>query len=96
MVESGQQVGFAFEVLHDGFTHKGVRSRVDHFLDRHQLGHIGEVHITGAIDRPHAPYSDHFLNRIAIGKCETCLKLARSAGIITSIVGQVREYARFQ
>jgi len=97
MVECGQQVGFTLEVLDDGFPNEWVRSCIDHFLDRYQLGDIGKVHIAGAIDRTHPAYTDHFLNRITIGKCYTCLKLTWGIGaFIALIVGQLGKYTGLQ
>ena len=77
-MEGGQHVGFAFEVLYDGLTHQRVRRRVDHFLNCHQFCYIREVHVAGAVYRPHAANTDHFLDCIAIGKRNAGLKLTWS------------------
>jgi hypothetical protein len=86
MMESRQQIGFPLEVLDDRIAHEGVGRGVDHFLDRHQLRHIGEVHITCAIHRSHAAYADDLLNRITIREQSACLKLARRAGIFIALI----------
>lgn len=75
VVERGQQVGFALEVLDDGLPHQRVGSEVDHLFDRHQFYHIGEVQVAGAVDRSHAANADHFLNQIALGKRGSRLQL---------------------
>ncbi len=74
-MERRQQVGFALKVLHDRFTHQRVWRGIDHFLDCHKFGHIREMHITGAVDRPHPAYAYYLLDCIAICKCQSRLKL---------------------
>ena len=86
MVEGGQHICLALKILHNGLAHERVRGCVDHFLDCHQLGHIGEVHVTGAINRAHSTDADHFLNQVAFGKCDTRLKLTWSGRALITLV----------
>ena len=85
-MESGKQVGFALEVLYNGFPHQWVGCAVDHLFDRHQFGHIGEVHVAGAVNRTHSAKPNNFLDQIPLAKCDTRLKLALGGGIIFAFV----------
>ena len=97
VVQGGQQIGLPLEVLHDGFAYQGVWSGVDHFLDRHQLGHIGEMHVTSAVNRAHAANANHLLNRVAVDESDTCLKLTGNARVlVTLVVRQVGKYTCLQ
>ena len=87
MVERGEQIGFALEILDDRLAHQGIRHGIDHFLDRYELGDVGEVHVAGAVDRTHPTNTNHFLNCIAVGKCQSRLKLTwRGRALITLII----------
>ena len=86
-MECGKQVGFALEVLDDRIAHEWVGRGVDHFLHCHKLGHIGEVHVAGAVDRTHPANTNHLLNCIAVGKCKARLKLTwRGRTLITLVI----------
>ena len=86
MMERGKQVGFAFEVLHNGLTHQRIWCTVDHLFDRNQFGHVGEVHVTGAVNRAHSTKPYNFLDQIPLAKCNACLKLALGNGILFTLV----------
>ena len=86
MMERGKHVGFPLEILDDGFTHQRVRRGVDHFLDRHQFGDIGKVHVAGAVNRTHPANPNHLLNGITLGKRKTRLKLTRRGRTLITLV----------
>jgi len=86
MVEGGQHICLALKILHNGLAHERIRGCVDHFLDRHQLGHIGEMHVTGAVNRTHAANANHLLNRIAVDKSDACLKLTGNTRVLVTLV----------
>ena len=85
-MERGKHICLTLEILDDGFTHERVRRGIDHFLDRYELGHIGEVHIAGAINRTHPANPNHLLNCIAVGKRKTRLKLTRRGRTLITLV----------
>ena len=85
-MERGKQVGFALKVLHDGLAHQWIGSAVNHLFDRNQFGHVGEVHVTGAVNRAHSTKPYNFLDQIPLAKCNACLKLALGNGILFTLV----------
>ena len=54
--------------MNNGLPYKRIGRGIDHFLDGHQFGYIGEVQVPGAVNRPHAANADHFLNVIPVGQ----------------------------
>ena len=76
MVERCQKIGLALEIMNDGLPRERIGRVIDHFFNGHQLGHIGEMQISGAINRTHAANADHFLNIIAIDQRQPGLKLS--------------------
>ena len=86
MVERGEQIGFALEILDDRLAHQGIRRGIDHLLDRYELGDVGEVHIAGAVYRTHSADTNHLLNYIAVNKLKTRLKLTGSGSALITLV----------
>ncbi len=85
MVERGQQVGLAFEILDDRLADERVGREVDHFLDRHQFDHVGEMQVAGAVNRAHAAHPDHFLDQVALRKCRASLQLSARRRVVPVI-----------
>lgn len=85
-MKRGKHIGFTLEVLDNGFTHQGIRRGVDHFLDCHKLGDVGEVHVAGAVNRTHPADTNHFLNCVAVGKCQSRLKLTRRGRTLITLI----------
>ena len=76
MIQCCQKIGLALEIMNDGLPRKRIGRGIDHFLDGHQLGHIGEMQIAGAVNRPHAANANHFLNQIPIRQRRAGLQLS--------------------
>ena len=86
MVERGEQIGFALEILDDRLAHQGIRRGIDHFLDGYKLGDVGEVHIASAVHRTHSANTNHLLNCIAVNKLEARLKLTGGGSALITLV----------
>ena len=85
--ERGQQVGLALEIAHDHLVHGRVGGHVDHFLDRHKLGDVGEVQIPAFVDRAHAAGAEDAEHQVAVLEGDPRLKQAQLVGF-TGLVGQ--------
>jgi hypothetical protein len=68
MVERSQQIGFTLKVLNNGLPNERIWRGIDHLLNRNQFDDIGEMQITGTVNRPHPPDPNHILNQIALEK----------------------------
>ncbi len=80
MVEGGQQVRLALEVLDYHLPQSRVGGEIQHFLDRHQLADVGKVHVASLVHGPHAADAQHTQNLIAA--------LQDRTGLEVRVVGQ--------
>lgn len=94
MFKRREQVCFAFKIANDCTAYQRVARLIDHFLDCYQLMNVGKMHITGAIDRPHAAHADYRLDQIAILQRGAGLELltAQLAGFVIQVLGNLTRF----
>ena len=84
MGERGQKVGLSLEVAHDHLVHRGVSCQVEHLLDSHQLGYVGEMQVSALVNRAHAASAQNPKHQVPVLEGHPRLELAElpSLGLV--------------